>query len=462
MRLLTRCSRVPRWLWSAGIGLGLVAVVVTGILLNTNSRTTTETPFLGVSEPSNVVPPSLPASEPLVLIEESPELPLLDFPPGSVEEECGLNDFPPYHLRGSRGTNSPFNAEGEWVALESEECRTALENHISGINPYLWGATNESRPFAFVKLESPLTFERIFADPTGDLVRVQDALSRPECLLKQGTETNWELKESCHADAFLNYALINRYCFDGGIRSRSRTVYWKEENLTWEQDRFLWKQALEDAWVKRKCEELDPTLELQEYQTELAEAFMTMADAKMLLSMTESEIVARKEYLDDAIGEPGHLVSVFFYPTIIELAARLGDDAAGLVQPVRMTVGVLLYRDEGYKYGRFAELLNSPAWMELSVKKAPSTERFLQTFQMLARVDTRKLIKFDWEWVAQHLCTPPYYKDWRETAPEEPSEPHQSCRAIINEIYRQGIKFPPLLDTMAKFERVAMELDVYD
>ena len=462
MRLLNRSARVSRWLWSGGIGKGLVAGVVVFILLNTNSRTTTETPTPEESEPNIVVPPSLPATEPLVLNTETTKLPILEFPPGSVEAECGLNDFPPYYAQDQGGVDSPYDAEGELVALEAEECRLALENHINGINPYLWGATYQSRPLAFVVLENPLTFERIFADPTGDLVRIKEALSRPECLLEQGTKINWELKESCHADAFLNYALINRYCFDGGIRSGSGAVYWSEENQTWEQDRFrLWKQALEDAWVKEKCEALDPTLELKEYQLELADAFMTMADAKMMLTMTESEIVEWKEELEEMIGAPGFLVSIYFYPTIIELAARLGDDAAGLVQPVVITANLFLYREEGYKYGRFAELLNSPAWMELSVKKAPSTERFLQTFNMLAEVDTRKSIKFDWKWVAQRLCTPPYEKYWRGTELVDSVET-QSCRTVVNEIYRQGITSPSLLDAIAKFERVAMELNVYD
>ena len=147
------------------------------------------------------------------------------------------------------------------MSLESAECWSALEQHINAINPYLWGATHENRQFAFVVLKEPLTFERIFTDPTGDFNRVQDALSRPECLLETG-EKNWELKESCHADAFLNYALINRFCFDSGVRDRAQTLYWESDNPTPEQDRFMWKQRLENYWVEEKCEELDSMLEL--------------------------------------------------------------------------------------------------------------------------------------------------------------------------------------------------------
>lgn len=131
----------------------------------------------------------------------------MDFPRGSIEAECDLNEFPLYWTADGMRRGVPAET------LASEECRIALETHINGINPYLWDRTIDPTPFALVVLDEPFTFERVFADPSGDMIRMQDAMSRPECLLK-GDERNWELKETCHAESFLNYALIHHFCFD--------------------------------------------------------------------------------------------------------------------------------------------------------------------------------------------------------------------------------------------------------
>ena len=182
----------------------------------------------------------------------------------------------------------------------------------------------------------------------------------------------------------MNYALINRYCVDGEIGGRRRTIYWLEDNPTPQQDRLMWKQTLEEAWVQEKCDALDKPLKLTENQSELTKVLMTMA---------ESKTFPPRKYLENWIG-PRYQISVFLIPTIIELAARLGDDVAGLTQPFE-TLNSL--EEEGYRYGRFGALLSSRDSRELAMKKAPSTERFLKTFNMLAEVDTRKSIKFDWK-----------------------------------------------------------------
>lgn len=173
------------------------------------------------------------------MIEKPPELPKLNFLIGSIEDACGLNDCPTFwHEIAEARKGVPPRMRVKMPILESEECQTALETHINSINPYLWGATDENRQFNFVETDPPLTFERIFADPLGDLARVQDALSRPECLLT-GDQTNWELKETCHADAFLNFALFNRFCFNGGIGQRRTAIYRESDNPTLEQDRWI-------------------------------------------------------------------------------------------------------------------------------------------------------------------------------------------------------------------------------
>ena len=449
---------MSRGVWIGGLGLGLVAVCF--MLWNANDRAPTLVSEPLASEKNAVVSSALTTVRVDTAVLAPPLLPRLDFPPGSVEEACGLNSFPSYHYReddGDHEPNSPFNGLLDWIPLESEECWTALENHLSTINPYLWGKNTSdsqesdhhgtfvpslSRQFALVALDHPLTFGRIFADPARDFVRMQEALSRPECLLEPG-EKNWELQESCHAEAFLNYALINRFCFGRGVSDRAKTYYRKKDNPTPEQDRLMWKQDLEDAWIEKKCEGLDSMLELTTEQN--PELYRSVMSLRVLLSRhtTPSEL-------------------------LIDLAARLGDNAAGLTFPVVRPGHP--YNEEGYKYGRFAELLSSEIWIDFAVKKAPSTERFLQTFNMLARVTSRKPdprdeFKLNWEWVARYLCEPPYYTTnsvkFFSIVPVENVE-HPSCKEIVHEIRQGGTTFRPLLDVLDKFEQVALELEVYE
>ena len=445
-------SRPTLYYWSGGIGLGLIAVAVVCALLYANGRTLSESPSVAMREPTESdTSADAPSSPPtavvaVALVEEEPLLPRLDFLPGSIEEACGLNDFMPYH---SYDPDDKF----DWLsALESSACWTALDEHISTINPYLWGETNTDHPLAFLVLENPLTFGRIFADPAGDLARVQDALSRSECLLNHGSETNLELKENCHADALLNYALVNRFCFDEGVSNRNRTFYWEEDNPTPEQDRFMWKQELEDKWVRMKCKDLDSTLALTSHHPhpELYDLLKSLQDPN---SKFGRRGVADGE-LDDLL---------------IELAARLGDDTAGLTQPFITQSS----SEEGYKFGRFSWLLTSDEWYEFATKKEPSTDRFERVFELLAMVgarrpDPRDEIEFDWEFVARHLCEPPYapiYERRTNSSGESKfveKDDYPSCQEIVHELRQQDIKFAPLLQVMDKFEQVALELDVYE
>ena len=214
-----------RWLWIAGVGLALVAVAVICVLLIPRNRAPLISTALEVSEPSAVVPTSSPTIEPAGTVADEPiQLPRLDFALGSVEEACGLNEFPPYE-RFSTDREKIKKTSDHAKVLESDKCQAALEAHMNAMNPqrFLSSAPYEASLAELVVLDEPFTFERIFADPTGDLARVQDVLSRPECLLT-GDETNWELKESCHADALLNFAFVNFFCFAEGINKRITPV----------------------------------------------------------------------------------------------------------------------------------------------------------------------------------------------------------------------------------------------
>ena len=486
MRLrLNQSTRTLRWFWSIVFGFVGVAIVVFVFFYPPRSDSLTS---LNIDQPLSVSEPDAPpfltpteVSEVAVMTELS--VPRLDFPPDSVEDACGLNEYIPYNFddldNEYHWPKSPYDVNGKLVALESENCRSALEKHINTINPYLWGATDAGRlegktgrwlgqNFAFVLLDEPLTFERIFADPTGDLLQIQGALSRPDCLLEEN-KTNWKLKETCHAEAFLNYALINRFCFatfstehslddkvvrlsSDGVSRRKRTYYLKDP--TPEQDRSMWKQELEGAWVREKCEKLDSTLKLIEHHSDLYELVISLRNpSKPWSKRLEQDI-------------DSNVKNAWATEVLIELAARYGDDAAGLTQPNFDADG--WYRETGYIYGRFAWLLTSEEWQEFIWKSQPATDRFLKTFIMLARVgarrpDPRDEIELDWELVARHLCEPPFYESESYSSEDQENPEYKSCKEIVHELrQRDDLKFAPLFQALDKFEQVALELEVYE
>lgn len=421
--------------------LGLTVMVVVCVLLIAHKPRDRDSIVLESSEPSTVFSASLPTPMSAVSADaESPQLPRLDFPSGSVEEACGFNDLPTYWVDAKLQRNHT-----QAKVIESEDCRIAFEKYMSAVNPFNFILSDPyvAELSEFVVLKNPFTFERIFTNPAGDLARMQDALARPECVLAPN-EINWELEETCYADAFLNYALVNLFCFDELVEHRDRLMYRSKPTTT--QDRLMWKQDLEDVWVEEQCEELDTTLKFTpDHYPKLH---------SLVMSWLEPD--SGKDSLD----------------LLVELSARLGNNAAGMTS---MVIPAAFFAPKhalahGYQFGRFAPLLESEDWREFVFKKEPNTDRFLQTFRMLAmfsssRPDPRDEFEFDWEFVVRHLCEPPFFNPKDYGMPEDYDTPGivgLSCQEVVHEIRQQDIRFPPLLDVLDKFEQVALELNVYD
>ena len=457
---VSQSFHAPRWLWIAVIGLGLAVVAVICVLLIPRNQAPLDSTALETSEPIADVPSTSPTIEPAVAVIDTPsQLPRLDFVPGSVEEACGLNELPTYSAGVSYGTIIAKTRDRP-KALESEECQAALEAHMNAMNPqrFLSSVPYEASLAELVVLDESFTFERILADPTGDLARVQDALSRPECLLT-GDETNWELQETCHADALLNYAFVNLFCFGEGIEERitpvDRGIQFNKDDSnplpqfrppTPEQDRMLWKQDLEDAWMTAKCATLDPALELS------AERYPELH--ALVISSDETERTPFSKGAD---------------ALLVELAARLGDDAAGLSQGVYVySLNGWRFEGNGYTFGRINKFVKNGEWSQFTFKETPSADRFLKALHMLARLDSPKSdprdeFAFDWEFVARHLCEPPYFeRTWSSGPKLVENVEHSTCKEVVHEIRQKGITFPPLVKMLDKFEQVALELGVYE
>ncbi|MDE0645232.1 MAG: hypothetical protein OXH84_03200 [Gammaproteobacteria bacterium] len=460
--------RLKLWI---GVGslFSLVALGV-GVLVFLNSSRSISEDKSFTPEIQPVVATISPTPENVSAQPESldiPKLPTLDYPPGSVGEACRVNDFPPYDWYRDQSMETRRKI-GErhwdaWEAIESEKCRTALERHLNPINPYHWGTDNTfySSSLAFVSIENPLTFERIFTDPIGDFLRVQEVLARPECQLAWDTENKRELNDTCHADAIHNYALITQHCYrDEHIQSYgsgglSYQIY-KEENNSTQEDRNKWIQILEKRWLDRKCESLDPIIDLwSSGNTELREQIHAL------------RVDGNEQYAGYRRGGPRVYSSMTrWHKPLIDLAAHLGDEAAGL-------------SPHGHEYGRFADWYNyvfQP--MELYRKYPPTIDRVRHIIQLFSKDlccgNRRDLLSIqstgeellrsivwpslDHDMLVQHLCAPPYLiysLDENDAIPEPPS-----CREIVNKLKQEALT-PFMLEAIATFEDVAMRHDVY-
>ena len=451
---MKKISNLPLWFWGSVVGIGLISVsVVLFYLLKQNSSVapySQETMYRAKFEPES--PDSLPVNvKPHAAATKTDTMLVLMFPIGSVEEVCRIHEYPFYWDYWDYSDDTE-KEDPRVRTLTSQECKDALEKHVGAINPYRWGRNSVHLQFALVVLENPLTFERIFADPSGDFARVQDAMSRDECLLEQGTAKNFELREPCHADAFLNFALFNRFCHYGGISDRARKYF--REDTTREQSNSMWKQSLEGLWVKKKCSEFVPELKLTEDRyPELTKLLSSLGNPESLaltvLRDQQSELSERK--LPDTLP-PSHLITI-----LIEMAARLGDDAAALTR--RYPFG-----EDGASLGRFKGVLFNYEWVVLQSKREPSQGRMLQMLHYLPNLATAD-IKINWEWLVRHLCEPPFEPNLRTrysdgTVREEPSE-SKSCRTVINELYSDRDLSDSELEMIEKFERTALELQLY-
>ena len=506
---MSRKTSVIGWLVGSSLFLGsLVFILLYSPSLNSprNIVELESSPRVQESPPSDIL---LSAVEVDAVTDKVQPLPLLDFPIGSVEEACGMHEIPIDGL--SRFSKYEFTSDSvEYLALENSTCWAAMEKYIHSQNPYLFLETeaNHSRPappLALIALDEPLTFQRIFADPMGDFFLVQDALSRPECLLPP-TETKWDLKDSCHADSLTNFAFINRLCYDpydpgrpesdilndytmneiedyerrylrqpldpptiGNYIPRppqNRQKRWNYDGLdkarrsrynkpSPEQAVSTYKQRLADAWIFKKCGQLDAQLELTpERYPQLYEAAMSF----------ESTAERKKRFLRqlDVKNVREHL---------IELAARLGDEAAGLSKG-----GYLMY-ENGYQFGRLGQSL--PNWELFGYKSTPSVEGFIERFKDLVNIQRHTEYQLNWEFIARHLCELPP-PSWNTTGIVMSSNymvrTPRSCQSVIAEL-RQLIPRPTepqqqsdsvarirgeVHDIMDKLEQATVDLDLYD
>lgn len=452
-RRMRTISGLSRWFWGSVCGLGLILVGSCLVyFLKPNSSNPPPSQEANFSNEVNSNETALQPNnvEPLVTEINTDSTPTLTLPIGSVEEACRIHELP---LWWDVFDDPDLVAETLTTLLNSETCNTALDVHVRAINPYTWGDISKHLQFALFEIDNPLTFDRIFADPVGDFARVQDTTSWTECLSERGSK-NFEPKESCNADALMNYALFNRFCYYREIVVHAGQQFGADQ--TREQSSFMWEQALEGRWVKMKCQEFDPDLKLSEHKHPDLTKLLASLDNPQSLELAMARLQSsRQPELSDP-GEtypPSYLIYI-----LIELAAVLGDDAALLTNTP--------FAERGMQFGPFWGLLSNPAWSNLQKKREPSRERLRQTFELLP-IFSRPDLEINWDRLVRHLCEPPFAQPSTQSNQniseerEEPTEP-KSCRAVVNELYIDGDLSELELEFVDRIERIALRLDLYD
>lgn len=225
----------------------------------------------------------------------------------------------------------------------SDECLDALDAYFLD-KSFVW------QDFDWIPL--PLTYQRIFVDPSGDRERVLAALKRPECRLEEGT-IRWDLMESCHAESFANYANIVYFCQNptNEINVSSNESPSTQSKRTWEvrnatfakyqdwgreyerRSRWVGEALLEKRWLaERACTRLDERLlwhnDHKSGYTEVLEAI-----GQRLELFSESWGSSALEAMFHQLGDDGKrpFGQEDASAVLRAVAARLGDEWAASI-----------------------------------------------------------------------------------------------------------------------------------
>lgn len=199
----------------------------------------------------------------------------------------------------------------------------------------------------------PMTYRRIFADPDGDREKVLAALDRAACRLEEG-QIRWDLKESCNAESFANYANFIHFCQhsapvvrllqEGSVApSESETM---DARLTtfevyedWDEQykrssRWAGERLLEGRWiVEKKCKEHSARTLTWDYihDSEYFERLKEIGIRFELFSDSWGSSSTDAFFHQISVDAEKTFVASDAFQTLRALAARLGDEWAASV-----------------------------------------------------------------------------------------------------------------------------------
>ncbi len=321
----------------------------------------------------------------------------------------------------------------------TEDCQNAMDAYFEVVPLEHWDTT-------WISIANRLTYGRAFEDPVGDRKRVFEALANEECRLESGQTVRWDLKQSCHADAFANLSVVLWAC------DKRRNLQELADNLAESSDELQFARdrrhaerlvqsrtvyILEAHWFNKKCAEhklsdLQIDADRDSAQHELLQATATRLG-------------------EDWVGYSNIPESY----VLKSLAARLGDESSALrYYPSRTQAEGKSWHKHISKewpwthnslFGR-----SSLASLFVETDGPAGTEKRMQLGISLAVSLHKSEFEFDWVKLVRKICTL-----------EKPEE--ETCQTVIEEMKRSfDSDSNRELQVLEDIEKVSMELGLYD
>lgn len=306
--------------------------------------------------------------------------------------------------------------------LVSKECELAFSRYLE------FNGLSQDGILQLVSTENPMSYHRVFANPSRDLGLVLDALSKEECRLEGTDPIQLDLKDTCHAQAFANHMQFLRLCHaeynpayrlmdDMRTVNLLRTVNEDPQNhLKYDTKKSVhntWIEYLENKWVNTEC---------NKYR-----------DDKQLFTLVRNQHSEAYEWLHSIatrLGEDqrwddlrvGRVLN-----TLRAISARLGDEWAMITHtPVEI----------------------NRQWKTFIKQDQTSLAQFKDGINLVVLLEDLG-IEINWKRLVQHLCTR--------------KDDGLDCQQMLEQLNAEVTAYDTQrLSILDNIERVALELNIYN
>lgn len=324
----------------------------------------------------------------------------------------------------------------------SKECIVEMGKHLQK-HPRLLGNNWLTQ---LILLENRMTYDRIFEDPDGDRARVIDSLSRSECQFQEGELVRWDLKDSCHADAFANYANYLSTC-----HPRSYLSTWLEHNEEWKESlehspdssdpwnntevrKIVFQLNVESHWVRDHCKSSRTENHILHDENEDLELFQ-------LLNVVASNIGERP------VGGSGRYLRGDAIKVLVAIAAKLGDEWASLEYRGNIHLHPNPWHDKIEKLQPWRRQQYLQYW-----NKPPTVQRVRDAINLVHTLEDANR-RVNWENFVANLC---YY----HTSDQRKHKCQQSIESLRQKEL-DPLDNERVIKTLSHIEQTARKLGIY-
>ncbi len=315
----------------------------------------------------------------------------------------------------------------------SDECQKELDAHF-GEMPLEYPSTS------WISLPNRLTYGGVFEDPIGDRQRVFDALQREQCRLESGELVRWDLKESCHADAFANLSVFIWICNqESNLQDLANAIVDPIDIAHLASDLQLYKgelrsrilNFLQARWFKGECNRFD-----------FSEIRIDAKRDREQYEVLRSTAIR----LDTLWPKYGNIPEAF---VLKSLAALLGDESSVMLYDRdQSSDSWRQHIDKTWPWNIHLRQIHWHSLYDLPHEPPDTSSRLRVGIATSVSLQDSGL-EFDWNILVREVCT--------RTNPE-----HATCRSAIDDV-RLTLEWNQTSELRAldKFEEVSKELNLF-